>query len=632
MQIAGRDSLDDPGLSYKDAYKALLRLSILFDAETKLENLFDLIGREAAKLLKAERVYLFLLDFESKELYSTFLPESEKRQIRLPLGRGIAGTVAFTGQSLCSNDVQSDLHYYDDHFGPSACNMLTAPMRTHYGRVLGVLQLVNKKGGAFDEQDREILETLGDLAAIALDRTNRLLEQHKLSTQLIYQAHHDTLTGLPNRLRLEENLQHALEEAKRSQHQVAVLFIDLDRFKLINDSLGHSFGDALLKQVAHRLQNHLRHGDIVARQGGDEFVVVLKVIRNLQSVNKMALNLLQALREPFYVEGQELYISASIGISLYPSHAETVSEMLRYADNAMYQAKDQGKNNFQFFSQDMSETEQRNLWLVTQLHKALEYGELLLFYQPQIELGSGKITGVEALIRWDHRELGLVSPGEFIPLAEETGLIVPVGTWVMEESCRQAKAWQLQGYPPMRMAVNVSAMQFNRDNFVEIVVQSLEKSGLEPCWLELELTEGLLLSDTQATISKLKKLKELGVFVAIDDFGTGYSSLRYLQQMPIDLLKIDQSFVRWLGSDAEEDAKARALLKTIAMLGQNLGMKIIAEGVETLEQLNYLRGIGCEEVQGYLFSEPKSVPDLEVFLNESISKKRIKEGVLVTLS
>jgi EAL domain-containing protein (putative c-di-GMP-specific phosphodiesterase class I) len=267
----------------------------------------------------------------------------------------------------------------------------------------------------------------------------------------------------------------------------------------------------------------------------------------------------------------------------------------------------------------MNESEQRRLWLVTQLHKALELGELLLFYQPQVSMKEEQIIGLEALIRWDHRELGLVSPGEFIPLAEETGLIIPIGTWVIEEACRQAKEWQNRGLPPVRVSVNVSALQFNRDDFVNVVTNALEKSGLDPEWLELELTEGLLLGDTYLIASKLHNLKEIGVYLAIDDFGTGYSSLRYLQQLPIDTLKIDQSFVRILGS-VHETPKAKALLKAIAMLGLNLGMRVIAEGVETSQQMDYLTEIGCHEIQGFLVSRPLPVADYDGFARKAESR------------
>ncbi|MDB5079993.1 MAG: hypothetical protein JWP00_1917 [Chloroflexi bacterium] len=603
----------------EQVYKGLLRLSIQLNSETDLDSLLDLVVSESSKLVNADRSTLFLVDDERREVYSKTTPGQEGREVRLPLGRGIAGTVAFTGEPINIPDASVDPRHAGDQFGYVTNSILAVPLKNNTGSVIGVIQSLNKQSGPFVQHDEEILTALCDLVALAIERVTISKEQKRLSDQLVYQAHHDALTGLPNRLLLEESLAQALAEANRKKHQVAVLFIDLDRFKMINDSLGHTIGDVLLQQVAHRLQAGLRYSDMVARQGGDEFVVVLTVVKSLQSVTRIAENLLKTLREPFIVCGQELYVSASIGISLFPTHGSVVSEILRHADTAMYKVKDQGKNNFQYFMHEMNESEQRRLWLVTQLHKALELGELLLFYQPQVSMKEEQIIGLEALIRWDHRELGLVSPGEFIPLAEETGLIIPIGTWVIEEACRQAKEWQNRGLPPVRVSVNVSALQFNRDDFVNVVTNALEKSGLDPEWLELELTEGLLLGDTYLIASKLHNLKEIGVYLAIDDFGTGYSSLRYLQQLPIDTLKIDQSFVRILGS-VHETPKAKALLKAIAMLGLNLGMRVIAEGVETSQQMDYLTEIGCHEIQGFLVSRPLPVADYDGFARKAESR------------
>lgn len=605
--------------SREQIYKGLLKLAMQLNSETDLGRLWELIVRESNDLVQSDRTVLYLVDNERYEVYAKVGPGLEGEEIRLPLGRGVAGAVAFNGGLINISDAQDDPRHCGDQFGYITRSMLTVALKTNNGTIIGVVQCLNKKSGVFEACDEEILTALCDLAGMAIERATTTLEQKRLSDQLVYQAHHDALTGLPNRMMLEESLAKALAEASHKQHQVAVLFIDLDRFKMINDSLGHTVGDALLQQVAHRLQGGLRYTDMVARQGGDEFVIVLNVVKNLHSVTRIAETLLEVLREPFIVSGQELYISASIGISLYPAHGSTVSEILRHADNAMYRVKDQGKNNFQFFQHEMNEAEQRRLWLVTQLHKALELGELLLYYQPQTRVAEEKLVGLEALIRWNHRELGLVSPCEFIPLAEETGLIIPIGTWVIEEACRQAQDWQNRGLPPVRVSVNVSALQFSRDDFVEIVTDALDKSGLNPDCLELELTEGLLLGDTAAITAKLYRLKEIGVYLAIDDFGTGYSSLRYLQELPIDTLKIDQSFVRMLGT-AQETPKTKALLKTIAMLGYNLGMRVIAEGVETSQQLAYLEEIGCQEIQGYLVSRPLKVQDFEGFTRQLASR------------
>ncbi len=377
--------------SREQVYKGLLKLAMQLNSETDLDRLLELIVRESANLVEADRTMLYLVDDERREVYTKVAPGLEGRELRLPIGRGVAGTVAFTGELLNLPDALNDPRHTDDQFGYITHSLLTVPLKTNTGTIIGVIQSLNKKTGVFDARDEEILTALCDLAALAIERATTSLEQKHLSDQLVYQAHHDTLTGLPNRLLLEESLGKALAEANRKKHQVAVLFIDLDRFKLINDSLGHTVGDALLQQVAHRLQAGLRISDMVARQGGDEFVIVLNVVKNLQNVIKIAQNLLAALREPFIVCGQELYISASIGISLYPAHGSTVSEILRHADNAMYKVKDQGKNNFQFFVQEMNESEQRRLWLVTQLHKALELGELLLYYQPQVNLQENKM-------------------------------------------------------------------------------------------------------------------------------------------------------------------------------------------------------------------------------------------------
>lgn len=596
-------------------YKELVKIAMQLNSETDLNRLLQLIVRESNILVQAERTVLFMVDHEHHEVYAKAWSSPDDREVRLPVGRGIAGLVAFNGEPINLTDAQHDPRFSGSLFGYNPHSLLTVAVKISDGTIIGVLQCLNKGSGNFEESDEEILSAFCDLAGLAIERTTFSLEQKRLSAQLIFQANHDALTGLPNRLMLEESLAKALAEANRKKHQVAVLFIDLDRFKMINDSLGHTVGDALLQQVAHRLRGGIRFTDIVARQGGDEFVIVLSVVKNLQSVSRIAECLLKALREPFIISGQELYISASIGISLYPTHGSTVTEILRHADNAMYKVKDQGKNNFQYFVQEMDASEQRRLWLMTQLHKALELGELLLYYQPQVEIETGRLVGAEALIRWNHRDLGLVSPGEFIPLAEETGLIIPIGGWVIEEACRQARDWQLKGLPPTRVSVNVSALQFSREDFIETVTAALDRSGLDPQWLELELTEGLLLGDTFSIAAKLRELKEIGVYLAIDDFGTGYSSLRYLQQLPIDTLKIDQSFVRTLGTP-QESPKTKALLKTIAMLGYNLDMRVIAEGVETNQQLSYLEEIGCQEIQGYLISRPLKVTEYENFIRQ----------------
>ena len=412
-------------------------------------------------------------------------------------------------------------------------------------------------------------------------------------------AHFDALTGLPNRLLFLDRLSQMMAQANRNERLVAIMLLDLDRFKAINDTLGHTMGDLLLKGVAERLAGCVRGDDTVARLGGDEFIVLLPEIRYIEDAATVARKILNALAQPFPLDGHEIFIGTSIGIALYPFDEE-LNALLRNADTAMYEAKQQGGNNYQFYSAEMNTASLKHLSLEGALRRALERGEFELHYQPQIDLTRGEIVGVEALVRWRHPDLGLLGPMEFIPLAEENGLIVPIGEWVLRTACAQVRAWQEAGLRPIRVAVNLSARQFYQKDLVGTVARILEQTGLDSRYLELEITESCLMQNTQTTVALLTELSRLGVRFSIDDFGTGYSSLSYLKRFPIDTLKIDRSFVCDIGTDPDD----AAIVKAIIALAKSLEMHVIAEGVETPEQLHFLRTHGCNEIQGYLVSRP----------------------------
>jgi diguanylate cyclase (GGDEF)-like protein/PAS domain S-box-containing protein len=431
-------------------------------------------------------------------------------------------------------------------------------------------------------------------------------ERMQTQERLAFMAQHDPLTELPNRALLLDRLKQSLAGARWRERRAAVLFVDLDRFKTINDTLGHEVGDRLLQQLAERFQRSVRDGDTVARFGGDEFVILLDDVASGDDVSGVAQKVLQALAPPFQVDHQTLYVTASIGVSLFPNDGEDASTLLKNADIAMYRAKELGKNTYQFYSADMSSRAFERLTLESNLRRALERGEFCLYYQPQVDVATGVIVGVEALLRWQHPEFGLVMPNDFIPLLEETGLIVPVGEWVLDTACAQLAAWHAQGWPRLRLAVNLSPRQFQTQNLTAVVKQALDRLDGEPGRLELEITEGMLLRHAPATVETLEALHALGARMAIDDFGTGYSSLSYLRRLPIDALKIDRSFVR----DIPQDADDSAITVAIIALAQSLKLEMIAEGVETAAQRDFLRTRGCGVMQGFLFSRPQPPEDI----------------------
>ncbi|HTF72687.1 MAG TPA: EAL domain-containing protein, partial [Edaphobacter sp.] len=415
-----------------------------------------------------------------------------------------------------------------------------------------------------------------------------------------YMALHDALTGLPNRILLQDRLSQAIALGNRNKEGVAIFMLDLDQFKHINDSLGHHVGDLLLEQVSIRLKLCLRDSDIVARLGGDEFVIALPGVREDQAIEEVIKKLLATLLDPFQIEGHELLVSSSIGICKFPEDGGTPGILLQAADTAMYAAKAHMRGGYRFFTPELNVATQRRLLLMADLHYACALGQFSLNYQPQVSTISGTITAVEALLRWNHPQHGSVSPAEFIPLLEELGLIIEVGKWVLKTACLQAVAWQEEGLPPVRMAVNVSAQQFYRGDLVGAVREALRETQLQPRWLELELTETLTLDDSETTLNIMHELKRLGIGLSLDDFGTGWSSLSYLRQFPLDRLKIDRSFMH----DISTEPAAKAVVTSIIDLARNLGLRCVAEGVETKEQLEYLEEKHCPEIQGYLYSPP----------------------------
>jgi len=435
---------------------------------------------------------------------------------------------------------------------------------------------------------------------------------------LDYLAHHDPLTELPNRLLFNARLDYAIQRARRAGTALAVLFLDLDRFKTVNDSLGHPVGDTLLRKVAALLSASVRNEDTVARLGGDEFVIVLEGVRNTGDASAVAENILFALNKRFDLDGQAVFISASIGISMYPADGDDVTTLLQNSDAAMYRSKEEGRNTFRFYSTELTRTAHERLTLETALRRAIDRQEFVLHFQPQVDVINGAIVGAEALVRWLHPQSGFISPMSFIPLAEETGLILPLGDWVLYAACEQHQAWLAEGLPPITLAVNLSPRQFQHRNLLAQLRAVLDATGLPPRLLELEITEGAIMERGEAAVSTLCELKKLGLKMAIDDFGTGYSSLAYLRRFPIDTLKIDRSFMR----DIPRESGAREIAATIIAMARNLHMKVLAEGVETLEQLAFLQRHGCDTYQGFLNSRPVSAESFAELLRTGPVNRR----------
>ena len=442
-----------------------------------------------------------------------------------------------------------------------------------------------------------------------------ITEKKAAEERIYHMAHHDALTGLINRFMLEIQLRDAIEHSTAEGSSLAILYMDLDHFKKINDTLGHPVGDDLLKVVADRLSSSLRGSDVVCRFGGDEFIVLLKNIIQPKFAGEIAELLLEKIMHPIELEGRELFVGASIGIALYPQDAQSAEDLMRNADAALFRAKQQGRNNYQYYSNDMNARAIERLDMETRLRHALENEEFILYYQPQLDLQQGRVVGVEALIRWAHPDLGLVPPADFIPLLEETGLIIPVGEWVLNHACARAMAWREAGLGDIRMAVNISPHQFQYSDIMATVEQALRASALPHHLLELEITEGSIMSDGEGNIRRLQQLANMGAQLAIDDFGTGYSSLAYLKRFPIDALKIDQSFVRNMHTDNDD----QNIVAAIISLGNSLGLRIIAEGVEEAVQLQHLTALGCEEAQGYHISRPLEEDKLRAFLARDIN-------------
>ncbi len=426
------------------------------------------------------------------------------------------------------------------------------------------------------------------------------LQRRQTEAMIRHQAFHDLLTDLPNRSLFSDRLQISLANASRTQSTLAVMFLDLDRFKTINDTLGHTVGDQLLKEVAHRLTNSLREGDTVARWGGDEFTVLLPYVEDNNDIATTAERILEALRTPFEMEGHELFITFSIGIAIYGADGDDAETLIKHADTALYQAKQTGRNNYQFFTTALASLAPEQLAVEKSLRRAIERQEFLLYYQPQVNIQTGQITGMEALVRWQHPELGLVAPKVFIPIAEESGLIIQIGEWVLRTACLQNKAWQDQGLPRICVGVNLSARQFHQPNLPKMIAKILQETGLEPKYLDLEITETTAIQDIDFTCSLLQQMQEIGVQISMDDFGTGYSSLTHLRQFPINTLKIDQSFVK----DVVENARDTQIVMAVISLARGLNLSVVAEGVETVDQLNLLQELQCEQAQGYVFNQP----------------------------
>lgn len=521
-----------------------------------------------------------------------------------PEGRGLSGTAFRTRQPCISNDYLADQRRSAFHGvvrGTGAKSGAALPLLSR-GQSAGVLLMMSEERDTFTPEFVELLQRLAGNVSFALEHFDRVDEREQAEARIKYLATHDSLTDLPNRAMFNQLLEFSIKTARRYERHCAVLFIDLDRFKIINDSLGHAAGDALLVEMARRLRGGVRASDVVARLGGDEFVILLNEINDNQQVAAIARNLLSAVGRTMELSGQECRVTASIGVAVFPADGTDEQTLMKNADIAMYLAKEEGKNDVRFFSDEIKTQSIDRLKMEADLRRALERNELCLDYQPKLDVATGQIGGVEALLRWNHSELGLLPPMRFIPLAEETGLIVPIGRWVLRTACAQNMDWQRQGLPALSMAINVSPRQFSDENLLLDIDEALAATRMDPKLLQIEITESMVMLNVERAVQVLDEIRSRGVRLALDDFGTGYSSMSMMKRFPIDTIKIDRSFIRDLAQNSEDKAIAEAIIS----MGKALGLTIVAEGVETAAQDHFLREHACDEIQGFLFSKPIS--------------------------
>ncbi|MEA3228056.1 MAG: EAL domain-containing protein [Campylobacterota bacterium] len=554
---------------------------------------------ELAKLIEVSSNEIYIVDFETLDY--------------LYVNQGACKALGYSQDELLSKtilDINEDLSLEE------ATDLKNILLKN--GRLVNRSVHTKKDGSSYHVQAFIHLFKYSDIDAFVifdtdisdLIRTEKLLEEE--TKKLVHQAHHDVLTNLPNRVLFQDRLSQSIIYAKRHKSEFALLFIDLDQFKKINDTLGHHIGDKVLVEASSRFENSIREEDTLARLGGDEFIIILKNITSIQDISHIAYKIIQSIKKPIEIDGTNLFISSSIGISLYPQDSEDENDLLKFADTAMYKAKDEGRDNYQFYSSDMTTSAFENVIMENSLRVAIREEQFIVYFQAQYDASNETLVGMEALVRWKYPEIGLVPPGKFIPIAEENGLIIDIDTIVMIQAMKQYVKWYENGFNPGKLALNLAMKQLAKENFIEELLDTMHGLNFKAEWLALEVTEGQVMNNPNASIEKLNEISSMGIELALDDFGTGYSSLSYLKKLPLNKLKIDQSFVRDIITD-EDDA---AITKAIIALGQNLNLKLIAEGVETKEQKEFLLENGCTLIQGYLYSKPIPAEEVTPMLNK----------------
>jgi diguanylate cyclase (GGDEF)-like protein/PAS domain S-box-containing protein len=578
-----------------------------------LEDVLDRLAHIVESQLTGISSSILLLDDDGRHLRhgaAPNLPLAYTKAIdgvQIGPNVGSCGSAAYRREAVVVADIMTDplwKDYRELAAGHGLRSCWSAPILSHHGAILGTFAMYSGAVRVPGAAEKRLIEVATRFAGIAIERK-------QAQDRIRFMANHDALTGLPNRILLKDRLTQAMLHAQRYDCWLTVIFIDLDNFKFVNDSLGHSAGDDLLKTLAARMVERVRSTDTVVRLGGDEFVILLcDQPKNVDVITKTLQEIRSAIAEPICVAGRNFQITSSIGLANFPNDGTDADMLLANADAAMYRAKEIGRDTFQFYTPELNIKVQEKFLLQEELRNAIVRSEFVLFYQPQIDLRTGRIFACEALIRWMHPTLGLVPPDKFIPLAEEAGLIAPIGDWVLYQACRQNKAWQDAGLPHAAICVNVSARQFMDKNWVGRVADALAKSGMDAAYLELELTESLIMQDAGQAVATMKELQVLGVNLSIDDFGTGYSSLSALKRFPVGRLKIDKSFI----DDLPDDENDRAVARAVISLGRSLNLRVIAEGVETEAQVEFLRENNCDEAQGYYFSKPLAAGDIEAVL------------------